>query len=145
MEPERASVDYKKRGSWLRIFGDAAAESSVPVRNISRVGICFMCGRRLRSGQQLEMVVNFPREGESIPVSGQVMWAGPGNGQQPYRVGVRFGGLSGEAEQKLMAFLGNGQERRKIARVNIDSEYRGSRAMIAALRRQPNVGRTVDG
>ena len=102
-EVEEATVSYRGRGLWARIMGGVAAESSLPVRNFSGRGICFMCEQRLKGGQRLEMVIKLRGEQQSLPVSGVVVWVGQGNHRYPQRAGVRFTRIGLESARRLAA------------------------------------------
>ena len=103
VKTEEATVTYRRKGFWTRIFGGAASESSLPIRNISQSGICFMCTTKLKRGQLLAMVISVHGESEGVPVRGEVIWVGQGDEQHPYRAGVRFAGMTGEVEGRLIA------------------------------------------
>jgi len=80
---------YRKSGLLARLRGGEESRP-LPVRNISRDGLCFLCHERLKPGQKLVLSVRLGPRRPTIRTQGEVRWRGEGSGIYEYRVGVRF-------------------------------------------------------
>jgi len=97
-----ATIAYRVKGLLARVLG-GRSEASLPVRNVSARGVCFMCSGKLKSGWKLEMEVRLHRENVNFSVGGEVVWVGRGDAQYPHRAGVKFTAMMMEAANALNA------------------------------------------
>ena len=96
-----ATVRYHRRGLLARLFGGKEPAEAVPIRNISRRGICFYCNRPLKRGEALELDMKLRARGGEIAVGAEVVWRSRGKGRYSYQVGARFSSVGPEADKVL--------------------------------------------
>jgi len=73
------------------LLGKKVGEAKpVPVKNISRTGLCFFSKDQIKPEQPLEMTLELGPHRPTVKASGQVVWCGQGEGRYPYKAGVRF-------------------------------------------------------
>ena len=97
-------VTYKSdpTGFFARLLGKKDKTPKVmPVRNISRAGICFLCKEKLAPGRAVEMKVEFGPLKPTVEIQGSVTWCGQGEGRYPYKVGVGFVNVGEKAWEDL--------------------------------------------
>ena len=84
-------VIYQKVDFLSKLFhSDLKRGKPVPVRLISREGLCFLSREALKPGQQLRMVVSLGHGKPKLPLDAQVSWCGRGEGLYPHAVEARF-------------------------------------------------------
>jgi len=100
---EGVLLSYRKPSFLSGLLGSRSKRgtSLLPVRNITRGGLCFLGRKPLRSGQRLRVTVRFGRKGRRFAAEGMVAWLGPGKGRYPVSVGLRFTRLDRHAWRTL--------------------------------------------
>ncbi|MBI4845104.1 MAG: PilZ domain-containing protein [Candidatus Omnitrophica bacterium] len=78
--------------------------ATVPVRDLSLIGISIYAQRKFDRGEKLELDITFP--GESLPtrVSGEVRWQLTDEDNN-FITGVRFFGVDDDAQKRLTNFI----------------------------------------
>jgi len=96
-------LSYETEGGfWASLFGKASQSSKpVPVRNISRGGVCFLAKQKLVPGGALTMTVRFGPRRPTVTVKGEVIWTASGEGRYPHKIGVGFIDVDQEAWEVL--------------------------------------------
>lgn len=91
ISPRGAVLRYAKRSGFLGgLFGGKSLKRPAPLRNLSRIGACFLCRERLRVGQKLAMSIRLGERGPTVLVVGKVVCTNKGRGSYPFQAGVRF-------------------------------------------------------
>jgi Tfp pilus assembly protein PilZ len=89
--PRGAVLRYAKRSGFLGgLFGGKSLKRPASLRNLSRIGACFLCRERLRVGQKLAMSIRLGERGPNVLVVGKVVCTNKGRGSNPFQIGVRF-------------------------------------------------------
>ena len=85
-------LSYTRQGGLLaRLFlAKPRPAKPVPVRNLSRDGVCFLCRESLRQGEELAMVIQLGARGPTLHARGAVRWCGFGEGIYGHKVRIRF-------------------------------------------------------
>ena len=126
---KEVSVVYQRRAGFLSALLSGARRGSrpLPVRNIGRGGLCFLCKAELKTDQELRMTINLGHRKPKLGAHGKVRWCGPGEGIYPFKVGVGFTEVpprSWEVLCRLEAYLSEHEEWR---RWRLRSKNRASR------------------
>ena len=69
----------------------------VPVRNISRDGLCFLSRREFGLGERISVTIQLERHRPTVHAEGEIRWCGRGEGVYTHKVGVGFTDVSGPA------------------------------------------------
>lgn len=84
-------LTYKSETGILgQILGKDKESKPLPVRNISRDGLCFLSKEHVKEGTDLSLTVDFGLHRPTIRVQGRSLHVRPGEGRYPHRVGVGF-------------------------------------------------------
>ena len=110
--PKGGMLAYTKRSGFLGgLLGRKSRKRPVPLRNLSRIGACFLCRERLRVGQKLAMNIRLGERGPTVLVEGRVVWTNKGRGSYPFQAGVRFVDYRANAWNVLSHLENHVQER----------------------------------
>ncbi|MBS3761846.1 MAG: PilZ domain-containing protein [Planctomycetes bacterium] len=96
-------LTYETAGGFVaKLIGrKKKSKKPLPVRNISRDGVCFLAKKRLKPGQVVHIRVNPGPRQPWIRADAQVIWLGEGEGRYDYRVGIGFSNVQKSEWQKL--------------------------------------------
>jgi len=95
-------LTYRKSGFLTKLLGlKAGWGRPVPVRNITRNGLCFLSRDALEPGQQVTMAVKLAHKKPPVRVEAQVVWRDTGDGMSPFVVGVSFVKMSPRVRKVL--------------------------------------------
>ena len=120
---------YQQSGSLLSTLLGSKRRSSppLPVRNISRGGLCLLCKEELKPEQDIRMVINLGHRKPKLRAQGKVRWWGPGEGIYPYKAGVGFTGMPHKSWEILCRLEGYLSEADDWKRWRLRSKEKASR------------------
>lgn len=96
---------YKREsGWWGKLFGSCEETKPLPIRNISRDSVCFLCQDRLERDEKLHMRISLGKRNPSVRVDGKVIRCEEGKGKYPWKIVVGFTGVS-EKNWKILCQL----------------------------------------
>ncbi|MFP4176148.1 MAG: PilZ domain-containing protein [Candidatus Brocadiia bacterium] len=95
---EGVLLSFRRRRGFLRkLFGGSSKSAPVPVRNISRDGVCFLSKQELAEGEELHLTMNLGPGRPTMRLEGKVIWCDEGKGKYPWKAGVGFTKVPTEA------------------------------------------------
>ena len=81
----------EEQGFFAGLVGAKYKDSKpVPVRNLSRDGLCFLSRREFKPGEHLSMTIRLGSHGPTVQAEGEAQWCSSGEGVYSYKVGVGF-------------------------------------------------------
>ena len=94
-------VRLRPRGFW-----PFRREYRTVTRDISLDGVCYVDMRRpMKKGQRLDMDIQLRGDRVVLPVTGEVTWCRPSQGQSTYELGVEFHRVSDAVRDKLRRYI----------------------------------------
>ncbi len=85
-------MSYWQEGGFLAGFlgGKKQESKPLPVRDMSRHGLCFLSRKELKLDRELRMTIRLGHRKPTVRAGGRVLWCGLGEGIYPYKIGVGF-------------------------------------------------------
>jgi len=90
-------LTYERQNFWAKIGLSRKGSKPCPVRNITRNGLCFLSRESLKTGESLNLTIQFGPNKPVITVEGKVAWCGNGEGIYPHKMGLGFVNVSGKS------------------------------------------------